>query len=67
MAESEKDEFPENEVDNLIADFGKKPSAQDRDALKEMLLGEKDKFNAVRDALDQAQEQEQDRSQERGR
>ena len=67
MAESDKNEFPENEVDNLIADFGKKPSEQERDALKEMLLEQKGQFNAVREALDQAQEQDKDHDQERGR
>ena len=51
MAESDKNEFPENEVDNLIADFGKKPSEQERDALKEMLLEQKGQFNAVKGAL----------------
>lgn len=67
MAEPDKNEFPENEVDNLIADFGKKPSEQERDTLKEMLLEQKGQFNAVREALDQAQEQDKDRDQERGR
>lgn len=74
MAENETPEkFPENEVDNLIADFGKQPEPDERDKLREMLLGQKDQFKAVTSALEQAQdkdqekEQGQDQDQDRGR
>ena len=60
MADEETPEqFPESEVDNLIADFGKKPEPNERDKLREMLLGQKDQFMSVSDALDKAEEQEQ--------
>lgn len=68
MAEKDTPEkFPENEVDNLIADFGKKPESAERDKLREMLLGQKDKFKAVESALEQAKEQDQERDQDRSR
>ncbi|MEM1223239.1 MAG: hypothetical protein AAGH40_10770 [Verrucomicrobiota bacterium] len=68
MAENTTPEkFPENEVDNLIADFGKKPEPADRDKLRDMLLGQKDKFKAVEASLEQAKEQGQDREHGRGR
>lgn len=68
MAEKDTPEkFPENEVDNLIADFGKKPEPAERDKLREMLLDQKDKFQAVQSALEQAKGQDQERGQDRGR
>lgn len=70
MADNDTPEkFPENEVDNLIADFGKAPEPDERDKLREMLLGQKDQFKAVSSALEQAQDKEQgqERDQDRGR
>lgn len=70
MAENDTPEkFPENEVDNLIADFGKKPEPNERDQLREMLLGQKEKFKAVTSALEQAQDKDQgkEHDQDRGR
>jgi hypothetical protein len=72
MAENDTPEkFPENEVDNLIADFGKKPEPDERDKLRELLLGQKGQFEAVTSALEQSQDQEQGKElgqdQDRGR
>lgn len=65
MAENETpEEFPENEVDNLIADFGKKPEPSERDKLREMLHGQKDQFEAVTSALEQAQDKDQEKENE---
>ena len=70
MADNDTPEkFPENEVDNLIADFGKKPEGAERDKLRDMLRAQEDKFNAVESALEFGNEQEQgmDHEQDRGR
>lgn len=61
--------FPENEVDQLIADFGKKPDPEKREQIKEMLMEQKEPYKAVRNALDMAnnREQGQEKDMDRGR
>ena len=59
--------FPENAVDNLIADFGRKPSSDEMDKTKALIESQRPKFKAVDKALESTKSQDQSNEMNRGR
>jgi len=59
--------FPESEVDKLVADFGRKPSQETLDQVEDIIKEQRPKYEALNRAVQNANDQKQDRSKGRRR